>query len=69
MALEVISLGIEARTVTAQKERAVSDPEHVHSFWLCESLRRFAEFLGQQMTATFNERESKMVLAVSRIVE
>lgn len=70
LALEAISLGIDGRTVTDRKECVVGEILNTSSrFAFCESFRRFAEFLREQVTATFSQRESKIVLAVSRLVE
>ena len=70
LALEVTSLGIDGGAVTNRKERVIGEILNTSSpFAFCESFRRFAEFLAQQVAATFSQRENKIVLEVSRLVE
>lgn len=70
LALEMISVGTDARAVSAKKEQVIAEILHTSSpFGLCESFRRFAEYLAQQIASTFSQRENKIVLAVSAVVE
>ena len=70
LALEVVSLGVEARTLAASKDAAVREIlGNATPFGCCEAVRSFAEFLGQQIATSFAHREKKIVLAVDRLVE
>lgn len=70
LALEVISMGADARLVNDRKEQVVSEMLNAPSpFSLCEPFRRFTVFLAQQVALTFSQRENKIVFTVSRLVE
>jgi AraC-like DNA-binding protein/ligand-binding sensor protein len=70
LALEMISVGTNARTVNARKDQAISDILSApNPFALCECFRQFAEFLARQVAWTFSQRESKIVVAVHQLVE
>ncbi|HSB75562.1 MAG TPA: PocR ligand-binding domain-containing protein [Terriglobales bacterium] len=68
--LEVLSLGADTQSITAAKEQAVAGILHAPTpFNACEAFRRFTEVLAQKLASTFSQREQKIVLAVSRLVE
>jgi AraC-like DNA-binding protein/ligand-binding sensor protein len=70
LALEMISVGADARGVNDRKELVVSEMLNALSpFSLCECFRRFSDFLAQQVALTFSQRENKIVFTVSRLVE
>jgi AraC-like DNA-binding protein/ligand-binding sensor protein len=70
LALEMISVGTNPRTLNARKDQAISDILCApNPFALCESFRQFAEFLARQVAWTFSQRESKIVLTVHQLVE
>jgi AraC-like DNA-binding protein/ligand-binding sensor protein len=70
LALEMISVGTNPRTLNARKEQAISDILCApNPFALCESFRQFAEFLTRQVAWAFSQRESKIVLTVHQLVE
>jgi two-component system response regulator YesN len=70
LALEMISVGTDARSISASKEQVIEQILRSSSpFALCECFRRFVEFLAQQIASTFSQRENKIVLAVARVVE
>jgi AraC-like DNA-binding protein/ligand-binding sensor protein len=70
LALEMISVGTDARAVSIQKEQVIGEILRTSSpFALSESFRRFADYLAQQIAATFSQRENRIVFAVSRLVE
>jgi AraC-like DNA-binding protein/ligand-binding sensor protein len=70
LALEMVSIGTDERAVSSQKKQVIIEILHASSpFALSECFRRFAEYLAQQVASTFTQRESKIVLAVARVVE
>lgn len=70
LSLEMISVGADEHEISMKKEQVIGEILHTSSpFGVCESFRRFTEFLAQQMALAFSQRESKLVLAVSRLVE
>jgi AraC-like DNA-binding protein/ligand-binding sensor protein len=70
LALEMISVGIDEYTVSTKKEQVIGEILRTSSpFGVCESFRRFAEYLAQQIASTFSQRESKLVSVVSQLVE
>ena len=70
ISLEAMSSGIDAVQIKAAKEAATTGVLHAPSpFAACESFRRFADVVSQQMSCAFSLREHKIVLAVSRVVE
>jgi AraC-like DNA-binding protein/ligand-binding sensor protein len=70
LALESLSIGVEPGQIQAAKERAISGVLHAPSpFGACEAFRSFADLISRQMATTFSQREQKIVLTVSRLVE
>lgn len=70
LSIEMISVGADEHEVSTKKEQVIGEILHTSSpFGVCESFRRFTEFLAQQIASAFSQRESKLVLAVSRLVE
>lgn len=70
LALEMINIGTDAKTVTAKKEQLVREVLNTPSpFSICESFRKFTEFLQQQVAWTFSQKENKIVHAVAQLVE
>ena len=70
LALETVSSGVDPLQIKAAKENATSSVLHAPSpFGACEAFRRFADLVSQQMTSAFSQREHKIVLAVSQLVE
>jgi AraC-like DNA-binding protein/ligand-binding sensor protein len=70
LALEMISVGTDALTVNARKDQAISVILSApNPFALGEAFRQFAEFLAGQVAWTFSQRESKIILAVHRLVQ
>jgi AraC-like DNA-binding protein/ligand-binding sensor protein len=70
LALETISSGVDPIQIKAAKEKATTSVLHAPSpFGACEAFRRFADLVSQQMASTFSQREHKIVLAVSQLVE
>ncbi len=70
LALEMISVGGDKGQINAAKEQAMTGVLHAPSpFSACEAFRRFAELLARQIAASFSQREHKIVLAVSQLVE
>lgn len=70
VALEAVSSGIDAKEIKAAKEAATTSVLHAPSpFAACEAFRRFADVVTQRMACAFSQREHKIVLAISRIVE
>jgi AraC-like DNA-binding protein/ligand-binding sensor protein len=70
LALEMISVGADEHEVSTKKEQVIGEILHTSSpFSVCESFRRFTEFLAQQIASAFSQRENKLALAVSRMVE
>jgi AraC-like DNA-binding protein/ligand-binding sensor protein len=70
LALEMISVGADARLVNDKKDLVVSEMLNAPSpFSLCESFRRFSDFLAQQVALAFSQRENKIVFTISRLVE
>ena len=70
LALEMISVGTDAPSVEARKDQAISAMLNaLNPFALGEAFRQFAEFLESQVAWTFSQRESKLALAVHRLVQ
>ena len=70
LALEVISVGADNLDITAAKKQALSGVVHASSpFSACEAFRRFADLVATQVASTFSQREHKVVLAVTRLIE
>jgi AraC-like DNA-binding protein len=70
LSIEMISVGADEDEVSTKKEQVIGEILHTSSpFGVCESFRRFTEFLAQQIASAFSQRESKLVLAVARLVE
>ncbi len=70
LALETVSIGVDPSRIKAAKEQATTSVLHAPSpFGACEAFRRFADLVSQQMASAFSQREHKIVLAVSQIVE
>jgi two-component system response regulator YesN len=70
IALETVSSGFDTAQIKAAKEKATTCVLHSPSpFAACEAFRRFADLVSQQMASAFSQREHKIVLAVSRVVE
>jgi AraC-like DNA-binding protein len=70
LALETISIGADAARIKAAKEKATTSVLHAPSpFGACEAFRRFADMASQQMASAFSQREHKIVMAISQLVE
>jgi AraC-like DNA-binding protein/ligand-binding sensor protein len=70
LALETVSSGVNPIQVNAAKEKATTSVLHAPSpFGAGEAFRRFADLVSQQMASAFCQREHKIVLAMSRLVE
>jgi AraC-like DNA-binding protein len=70
VALETLSSGIDGVQIKTAKEKATISVLHAPSaFAACEAFRRFADLVSQQMASAFSQREHKIVLAVTRVVE
>jgi AraC-like DNA-binding protein/ligand-binding sensor protein len=70
LALETVSSGIDPVQIKAAKEKATTSVLHAPSpFAACEAFGRFADLISLQMASAFSQREYKIVLAVSRVVE
>ena len=70
LALETISMGAEHAQVNSAKQHAISGVLHAPTpFAACDSFRRYAESLSQQLATIFSQRENKIVSMVSRLVE
>lgn len=70
LALETVSSGIDPAQIKTAKEKATTGVLHAPSpFAACEAFRRFADLISQQMASAFSQREHKIVLAVSQLVE
>lgn len=70
LALETISNGVSPQQIKVAKDRAITSVLHSPSpFGACEAFRGFADMVSHQMASTFSQREQKIVLAVSRVVE
>ncbi len=70
LTLETVAAGIDHARIKAAKDKAITSVLHAPSpFAAGEAFRRFAELISQQMTSAFSQREHKIVLAISRIVE
>jgi AraC-like DNA-binding protein/ligand-binding sensor protein len=70
MALETLSSGIDGLQIQMAKQKATSSVLHAPSaFAAGEAFRRFADLISEQMASAFSQREHKIVLAVSRVVE
>ena len=61
---------MDPNQIKAAKEKATTNVLHAPSpFGACEAFRRFADLVSQQMASAFCQREHKIVLAVSQLVE
>jgi AraC-like DNA-binding protein/ligand-binding sensor protein len=70
LALETVSCGVDPIQIKAAKEKATTSVLHAPSpFGACEAFRRFADLVSQQLASAFSQREHKIVLAVSQVVE
>ena len=70
LALETVSSGVDPAQIKAAKEKATTSVLHAPSpFGACEAFRRFADLVSQQMASAFGQREHKIVLAISQLVE
>jgi AraC-like DNA-binding protein/ligand-binding sensor protein len=70
LALETVSNGVDPGQIKAAKEKATASVLHAPSpFGACEAFRRFVDSVSQQMASAFSQREHKIVLAVSQLVE
>jgi len=70
LALETASIGVAPHQIKSAKEQATSRILHAPTpFGACEAFRKFVDVVSQQMTFTFSQREHKIVLAVSQVVE
>lgn len=70
LALETVSNGVDPIQIKAAKEKATTSVLHAPSpFGACEAFRRFADLVSQQLASAFSQREHKIVLAVSQLVE
>jgi AraC-like DNA-binding protein/ligand-binding sensor protein len=70
LALETVSSGVDPAQIKAAKEKATTSVLHAPSpFGACEAFRRFADLVSQQMASAFSQREHKIVLAISQLVE
>jgi len=70
LSLESVSWGADPAQIKAAKDQATTSVLHAPSpFAACEAFRRFAEILSQQVASLFSQREHKIVLAISRVVE
>ena len=70
LALETISIGADPTRIKIAKEQAITSVLHAPSpFGAGEAFRRFADSVCQQMASTFSQREHKIVLAISQLVE
>jgi AraC-like DNA-binding protein/ligand-binding sensor protein len=69
LALEMVSVGAELAAITTVKERGISEILSApNPFSLCESFRKFADALAEQVAWSFSQRENKIVSAVHRLV-
>ena len=56
--------------IKTAKEKAITSVLHAPSaFGACEAFRRFADLVFEQTASAFSQREHKIVLAVSQLVE
>jgi AraC-like DNA-binding protein/ligand-binding sensor protein len=70
LALESVSIGVDQTQINAAKEKAITGVLHAPStFGSCEAFRRFADIVSKQTASTFSQREHKIVLAVTQLVE
>ncbi|SPE25047.1 hypothetical protein SBA2_240027 [Acidobacteriia bacterium SbA2] len=70
LALEIVGIGVDPSQVNAAKEKATASVLHAPSpFGACEAFRKFAEVVSHQMASAFSQREHKIVLAVTQLVE
>jgi AraC-like DNA-binding protein len=70
LALESVSMGVDAVQIKTTKDKTITSVLHApSSFGACEAFRRFAELISQQTAFAFSQREHKIVLAVSRLVQ
>src|SRR6266404_5317652 len=70
LALETLSMGVEQTHINSTKEHAISGVLHAPTpFGACEAFRRFTEALSGKLASIFSQRENKIVLMVSQLVE
>jgi AraC-like DNA-binding protein/ligand-binding sensor protein len=70
LALESVTISVDPTQIKTAKERAITGVLHAPSHYVaCEAFRRFVDLVSQQMASAFSQREHKIVLAVSRLVE
>ncbi|PYV50647.1 MAG: hypothetical protein DMG92_06975 [Acidobacteria bacterium] len=70
LALESASIGVEPTRIRSAKEKAIGGVLHSPTaFAACEAFRQFADFISQQTASAFSQREQKIVLAISQLVE
>ena len=70
LALEVASVGVDSKAISAVKEQALSGVLNASTpFSSCEAFRRFAKQLGQHVASTFSQREQKIVHTIYGFVE
>jgi AraC-like DNA-binding protein/ligand-binding sensor protein len=70
LALESVSMGVDPAQIKPAKDKAITSVLHApSSFGSCEAFRRFADLVSQQTAFAFSQREHKIVLAVSQLVE
>lgn len=70
IALETISSGFDASQIKTEKEKAITSVLYAPSpFAACEVFSRFADLVARHMASAFSQREHKIILAISRVVE
>ena len=70
LSLECMGWGADPDQIKAAKDQATASVLHApNPFAACEAFRRFTEILSQQVSSLFSQREQKIVLAISRVVE
>jgi AraC-like DNA-binding protein/ligand-binding sensor protein len=70
LALESGSIGVDPSQIKIAKEKAITSVLHAPSaFGACEAFRQFADLVFQQTASAFSQREHKIVLAVSQLVQ
>jgi AraC-like DNA-binding protein/ligand-binding sensor protein len=70
LALEIVAAGADASRIATAKEQAISGVLHAPTpFSAGEMFCRFVDLLASQVTASYCQREQKIVRAVSELVE
>lgn len=70
LALETISIGADPTRIRPAKDKAITSVLHAPSpFAAGEAFRGFADLIAQHMASTFSQREHKIVLAITQLVE